>query len=73
VLFGAAKPKIVGGHLNRFRDTFAVSLHLKGVSLESVSKLLGQSSIRVAELHDAPWVKERQEQLEADVMRTWAN
>ena len=66
-----ATPPIVGGHPHRFRDTFAVSLLLKGVSLESVSKLLGHTSIKVTERHYAPWVKARQEQLEADVRRTW--
>ena len=55
----------------RFRDTFAVSLLLKGVSLESVSKLLGHSSIKITERHYAPWVKARQEQLEAEVRGIW--
>lgn len=71
-LFAAAVPPVLGGHPHRFRDTFAVSLLLKGVSLESVSKLLGHTSIKVTERHYAPWVKARQDQLEADVMRTWA-
>ena len=72
-LFGAAPPPIEGGHPHRFRDTFAVALLLKGVSLESVSKLLGHTSIKVTERHYAPWVKARQDQLEADVKRTWAS
>ena len=38
-------------HPHRFRDTFAVSLLLKGVSLDSVSKLLGHSSIKITERH----------------------
>jgi len=70
-LFGAARPPIVGGHPHRFRDTFAVSLLVQGVSLENVSKLLGHTSERVTERHYAPWVKARQDQLEADVKRTW--
>jgi hypothetical protein len=37
-VFATAKPAIKGGHPHRFRDTFAVSLLLKGVSIEIVSK-----------------------------------
>jgi len=48
-----------------------VSLLLKGVPLDSVSKLLGHSSIKITERHYAPWVKARQEQLEAEVRRLW--
>lgn len=61
---------ITGGHAHRFRDTFAVELLLAGVPLESVSILLGHSSIRITEKHYAPWVLARQEQLEADVLKT---
>jgi integrase/recombinase XerD len=70
-VFTAAKPAIKGGHLHRFRDTFAVSLLLKGVSIEIVSKLLGHSSIKVTERHYSPWVKARQDQLETEVRRIW--
>jgi len=42
------------------------------VPLERVAILLGHSSIKVTEKHYAPWVRERQEQAEADVKRTWA-
>ena len=62
-----ADPPVVNCHPHRFRDTFAVSLLLKGVSLDNVSKLLGHSSIKITERHYAPWVKARQEQLEAEV------
>jgi site-specific recombinase XerD len=62
---------VKNAHSHRFRDTFAVSLLLKGVSLENVSRLLGHSSIRVTERHYAPWVKARQNMLEAEVRRTW--
>jgi integrase/recombinase XerD len=60
------------GHAHRFRDTFAVELLLSGVPLERVSVLLGHSSIRVTERHYAPWVRSRQEQLEADLQRAWS-
>jgi integrase/recombinase XerD len=67
-----ADPPVPNCHPHRFRDTFAVSLLLKAVSLDSVSKLLGHSSIKVTERHYAPWVKARQEQLEAEVRRIWS-
>jgi site-specific recombinase XerD len=38
-VFRTADPPIKGGHPHQFRDTFAVSLLLKGVSVEIVSKL----------------------------------
>ena len=71
-LFATAEPPIVGGHAHRFRDTFAISLLLKGVELSHVSILLGHSSVKVTERHYSPWVKARQEKLEADVRLTWA-
>jgi len=64
--------EIPNGHAHRFRDTFAVELLLSGVPLERVSVLLGHSSIRVTERHYAPWVRSRQEQLEADLQRAWS-
>jgi integrase/recombinase XerD len=64
--------KFAEGHAHRFRDTFAVELLLAGVPLERASILLGHSSIKVTEKHYSPWVRERQEQAEADVKRTWA-
>jgi len=63
---------ISDGHAHRFRDTFAVELLLSGVPLERVSVLLGHTSLRVTEKHYAPWVRARQEQLEADVRRSWS-
>ncbi len=58
-------------HAHRFRDTFAVELLLAGVPLERVSVLLGHQSVKVTERHYSPWVRARQEQLEADVRRSW--
>ncbi len=56
---------------HRFRDTFAVELLLAGVPIERVSILLGHQSVRVTERHYNPWVRSRQEQLEADVASAW--
>lgn len=66
-----ATPVVPNCHPHRFRDTFAVSLLLKGVSLDSVSKLLGHSSIKITKQHYAPWVKAGQDQLESEVRRIW--
>ena len=57
--------------MHRSRDTFAVDFLQAGVSMDRVSVLLGHSSIKVTEKHYSPWVRARQEQLEADVRRTW--
>jgi hypothetical protein len=56
----------------RRRDTFAVELLLAGVPIERVSVLLGHQSVRITEKHYAPWVRSRQEQLEADLARAWS-
>jgi integrase len=62
---------VPSGHAHRFRDTFSVELLLAGVPIERVSVLLGHHSVRITEKHYVPWVRARQEQLEADVRRTW--
>jgi integrase/recombinase XerD len=59
------------GHAHRFRDTFAVELLLSGVPMDRVSTLLGHSGIRITEKHYAPWVRERQKQLTADVRKAY--
>jgi integrase/recombinase XerD len=68
-LFEIANVK--GGHAHRFRDTFAVELLLAGIPIDQVSVLLGHSSVKVTEKSYAPWVKARQEQLEAAVVKAW--
>jgi integrase len=63
--------KIVGGHPHRFRHTFAIAELVAGTPIDQVSMLLGHSSIKVTEKHYAPWVKARQDQLDASVIRSW--
>ena len=69
-LFELAKGE--NGHPHRFRDTFAIELLLTGVPIERVSVLLGHQSVRITERHYSPWVRSRQEQLEADLVNAWS-
>jgi integrase len=64
--------KIPDGHPHRFRDTYAVELLLTSVPIERVSVLLGHQSVRITEKHYAPWVRSRQDQLEADLTSAWS-
>ena len=61
----------IEGHAHRFRDTFSVNLLQAGVQLETVSVLLGHSSIRITERHYSPWVKSRQVKLEESIEKAW--
>lgn len=71
-LMSLAKLAVVkDASFHRLRDTFAVELLLAGVPIEQVSILLGHSSIKVTEKHYAPWVRSRQQQLEAAVKKAW--
>lgn len=63
---------ISDGHPHRLRDTYAVELLLAGVPIERVSALLGHRSVRITEVHYAPWVRSRQDQLEADLANAWS-
>jgi integrase/recombinase XerD len=63
--------KVKDAHSHRFRDTFAVSLLERGVSIENVSVLLGHSSVRITERHYKPWVKTLQKKLEEEVRKAW--
>lgn len=49
---------------HRLRDTFAVGMLLKGISLEDVSRLLGHSSVKVTEAYYAKWIGARKRRLE---------
>jgi len=59
------------GHPHQLRDTAAVAWLNAGIPLEEVSRLLGRSSIKTTEKHYAPWVKSRQDRLDALVVATW--
>jgi integrase/recombinase XerD len=58
-------------HPHRFRDTFAVGLLEQGIDIETVAVLHGHSSSAITRKHYNPWVKSRQDQLEAAVRKTW--
>ncbi|MDE0625275.1 MAG: tyrosine-type recombinase/integrase [Bryobacterales bacterium] len=59
----AADAGVAGFHPHRLRDTFAVSLLLKGVLMQDVSTLLGHGSTSTTERHYAPWCRARRERL----------
>lgn len=65
------KADIANGHAHRFRDTFSVNLLQNGVSLETVSVLLGHSNSRITAKHYNPWVKSRQIALENEIQKAW--
>jgi integrase len=59
------------GHAHRFRHTFVKNLLMEGVPTERVAVLLGHRDSNIVLEHYSSWVKERQDQLEADVHRVW--
>ena len=63
---------IPNGHAHRFRHTFAKTLLMEGVPPDRVAILMGHRSSAITLKHYAAWVRERQEQLEGDVRRVWA-
>jgi integrase/recombinase XerD len=56
------------GCAHRFRHTFAKRYLLAGVPPDRVAILMGHTSQAITLKHYAHWVRERQEQLEADVL-----
>lgn len=66
------RAEVAGGRPHRFRDTFAVEMLARGVPIEAVSAALGHSDIKVTARHYSPWVKARQDALDAAVRAAWA-
>jgi integrase/recombinase XerD len=58
-------------HPHMFRHTFAVELLLAGAPIDQVSLLLGHTSVKITERSYAPFVKERQLQLQKSVRNAW--
>lgn len=56
---------------HRLRDTFAVNMLLRGVSLGDVSRLLGHASIKTTETYYARWTPGRNAQLQGIVAKTF--
>jgi len=69
-VFKAAK--VPRAHPHLFRHTFATDLLQRGVSLQVVSVLLGHSSTKMTERRYSHWIKGRQENLEAEVKKSWS-
>jgi integrase/recombinase XerD len=67
------RAKVSNGHSHRLRDTFAVGFLEAGVSLESVSTLLGHKSLRITEKHYSPWIKTRQDALDREILKVISN
>lgn len=63
-LFNAANVK---GHPHQFRHTFAKRLLIGGVSIGTVSILLGHRRVAITEKHYANWIPERQDAVNAEI------
>lgn len=62
----------VKGHPHQFRHTFANRLLRNSVPLETVSRLLGHTTVIVTASHYSKWTKDRQAEAEAAVRKVWA-
>ena len=56
-----------------FRHTLATDLLTRGVSLQTVSTLLGHSSIKMTERRYSHWIKGRQDKLEDELKKSWTH
>jgi integrase/recombinase XerD len=69
-VFEDAKAERVFPHL--FRHTCITNWLSAGVPVETVAVLVGHSSTRVTMKHYSHWIKSRQDNLEAEVKKSWA-
>jgi integrase/recombinase XerD len=71
-LFKAAGVYLEDSHMvsHRLRDTFAVGMLEKGIPMEEVARMLG-NSLRVCEKHYSQWMQSRQDRLDGLVIQTW--
>jgi integrase/recombinase XerD len=69
-VFEEAKTPRVFSHL--FRHTCITNWLSAGVPVESVAVLAGHSSIRITMKHYSHWIKSRQDNLETEVKKSWA-
>jgi site-specific recombinase XerD len=60
----------IKGHPHMFRHTLAVELLEKGVFVEQVAAILGNSPAIIYK-HYAPWVRSRQKALDSAIMQVW--
>lgn len=61
----------VKGHAHMFRHTLAIELLEKGVLVEQVAAILGNSPAIIYK-HYSPWVLSRQKALDEAVKKVWA-
>jgi integrase/recombinase XerD len=64
--------KVPRAYPHLFRHTFATQLLQDGVSLETVAMLLGHGTTKITLKHYSHWVKARQDRLEEEVKKSWA-
>jgi integrase/recombinase XerD len=60
----------VKGHCHQFRHTLATELLSKGVSMENVAKILG-NTLRIVEKYYSAFSRSRQEALAAEIEKAW--
>jgi site-specific recombinase XerD len=62
--------RLANGHAHRFRHTLGENLLAKGVSMENVAKILG-NTLRIVEKHYSTFSQARQDALTAEIEKAW--